>query len=310
MVHRDIKPSNVLLDGYGKIKLADFGIASIASASGDPQLTSLTMQLGTPDYMAPEQRVNVSNVDQRADVYSLGVMLYEMLCGELPLGAFPNPSEVSSEYSEHWDKLVRDALNPNVDQRIQSAAEFLSRLRRIDVEGSQASITPQAAGISRAGRVTPAREMTQSSVMESPIQQPPQQSGDANKTVGTYILAMVVVAVLCFTLFGLWSTSKPDDANVYYEAGAVHSRKGDFHEAIKEFSKTIQLKPDYANAYASRGFTYKEKGDFFRAIQEYSKAIRIDPRKEFYESRAGVYRKIGLNAEAPSDINKAKQLAK
>ncbi len=50
LVHRDIKPSNVLLDGYGKIKLADFGIASIASASGDPQLTSLTIQLGTPDY--------------------------------------------------------------------------------------------------------------------------------------------------------------------------------------------------------------------------------------------------------------------
>ena len=50
VVHRDIKPSNVLLDGYGKIKLADFGIASIASASGDPQLTSLTIQLGTPDY--------------------------------------------------------------------------------------------------------------------------------------------------------------------------------------------------------------------------------------------------------------------
>jgi len=206
----------------------------------------------------------VSNVDQRADVYSLGVMLYEMLCGELPLGAFSNPSEVSSEYSEHWDKLVRDALNPNVDQRIQSAAEFLFRLRRIDVEGSQASITPQAAGVSRAGRVTPAREMTQSSVMESPIQQPPQQSGDANKTVGTYILAMVVVAVLCFTLFGLWSTSKPDDANVYYEAGAVHSRKGDFYEAIDDYSKAIELKPYDVDAYAWRARAYRQKGEFAR----------------------------------------------
>jgi tetratricopeptide (TPR) repeat protein len=79
---------------------------------------------------------------------------------------------------------------------------------------------------------------------------------------------------------------------------------------MKDLSKVIELNPHDADDDADRGFTYKEKCGFFRAIQEYSKAIRIDPRKEFYESRAGVYRKIGLNAEAASDINKAKQLAK
>jgi len=89
VLHRDIKPENILLDARGRVKIADFGIAKLV---GEDQpsvtLTGTGAALGTPHYMAPEQLERPSEVDHRADVYSLGVVFYEMLTGELPIGRF------------------------------------------------------------------------------------------------------------------------------------------------------------------------------------------------------------------------------
>ncbi|MBL9126892.1 MAG: serine/threonine protein kinase, partial [Verrucomicrobiales bacterium] len=92
VLHRDIKPENLLLDGRGRVKIADFGIAKlVGDATGERGLTVSGAALGTPAYMAPEQIENPSDVDHRADIYSLGVVIYEMLTGELPLGRFSAP---------------------------------------------------------------------------------------------------------------------------------------------------------------------------------------------------------------------------
>src|ERR1019366_1578753 len=92
-VHRDIKPENILLDKQGNVKIADFGIAKIAGfESKDFSLTGARDVMGTPVYMAPEQVEKPLTVDHRADIYSLGVVFYEMLTGELPLGKFQPPS--------------------------------------------------------------------------------------------------------------------------------------------------------------------------------------------------------------------------
>jgi serine/threonine protein kinase len=143
VLHRDIKPENILLDTKGRVKLADFGIAkfigdveaaelepSSADASPAPQLTSASAALGTPNYMAPEQREHPADVDHRADIYSLGVVFYEMLTGELPLGKFAAPSE-KTPLDPRVDEVVLRALEQKRERRQQSAGEIKTQVETI-----------------------------------------------------------------------------------------------------------------------------------------------------------------------------------
>ncbi|MHC4068037.1 MAG: serine/threonine-protein kinase, partial [Planctomycetota bacterium] len=87
IIHRDIKPENILINKKGRVKIADFGIAKLLDNPDDQStLTQAGHKMGTPHYMAPEQIEHPHQVDHRADIYSLGVVFYEMLTGELPLG--------------------------------------------------------------------------------------------------------------------------------------------------------------------------------------------------------------------------------
>ncbi len=131
IIHRDIKPANVLLGDDGLVKVADFGLAK--QFSGPERTENLTVTgaaLGTPSYMSPEQRKG-QPVDARADLYSLGVMLYEMLTGELPQGAWQPPSR-KSDSSPRLDAVVEKSVQPDPALRVQSAAELRARLERIE----------------------------------------------------------------------------------------------------------------------------------------------------------------------------------
>ncbi len=138
VLHRDIKPENILLDTTGTPKLADFGIAKLAGEeSMKTGLTATGAALGTAAYMAPEQVEKPATVDHRADIYSLGVVLYEMLTGELPLGRFAAPSEKST-VNRGVDDVVMRALEKERERRQQSAGEM-----KTEVEN--ASTQPQSA---------------------------------------------------------------------------------------------------------------------------------------------------------------------
>jgi tRNA A-37 threonylcarbamoyl transferase component Bud32 len=124
VVHRDIKPENILLDKKGRVKIADFGLAKIVGLS--PSYLTLTGThevMGTLYYMAPEQMKRSHSVDHRADLYSLGVVFYEMLTGELPVGRFAPPSH-KARVDGRLDSIVLRALSREPEHRYQDAAEL------------------------------------------------------------------------------------------------------------------------------------------------------------------------------------------
>jgi serine/threonine protein kinase len=124
VVHRDIKPENILVDKRGRVKIADFGIARLdGELEAGSRQTVEGQWLGTPQYMAPEQLERSHNVDHRADIYSAGVLLYEMLTGELPLGRFPPPSKIAKTVQQ-LDGVIFKALDKSPSRRFQDMRQF------------------------------------------------------------------------------------------------------------------------------------------------------------------------------------------
>jgi serine/threonine protein kinase len=131
VVHRDIKPENVLIDKKGRVKIADFGLARILGQERPHQrLTRVGDVMGTPHYMAPEQIEHPQQVDHRADIFSLGVVFYELLTGELPLGRFAPPSR-KVEVDVRIDDVVLRALEKEPERRYQQANEVKTAVEAI-----------------------------------------------------------------------------------------------------------------------------------------------------------------------------------
>jgi len=144
VVHRDVKPANVLIDEQGRVKVADFGLAKIIGPSLAPQLTAPSDALGTPEYIAPEALSREHDVDHRADIYSLGVMLYEMLTGHVPRGTWEPPSR-SGGADERFDEVVSRAMQRDPQKRFQNMGELSSVMKQlVQASGTQTSISSPA----------------------------------------------------------------------------------------------------------------------------------------------------------------------
>ena len=150
ITHRDLNPRNVLVsEDLSVVKLADFGISRVEAISrAQGTLSTGDYSLGTLHYMAPEQVRNMAEVDQRSDLYAVGVLLYEMLTGRLPLGRFGLPSQLNNEVPAELDTIVLQCLAAAPDDRYASASELLAALGRLE-DHLRLGLVDELKGLSR-----------------------------------------------------------------------------------------------------------------------------------------------------------------
>lgn len=185
VVHRDIKPENVLLDRQGNVKVADFGLAKMAErAPGDFTLTGTDQVMGTLHYMAPEQYKTPQDVDHRADIFSLGVVFYEMLTGELPVGRFDEPSK-TGDLDARIDEIVMRTLAREREQRFQQARDVSTAV------GTYAEAASASSGVPAGMPAPDERPPRSHAVAEAPS---PARRRWSRWTIATLILFLLTPA--------------------------------------------------------------------------------------------------------------------
>jgi serine/threonine protein kinase len=168
VVHRDVKPVNILISEMGEPMLSDFGIAKILEGDETGTLTGVNVGVGTPEYMAPEQGLG-KEVDGRADIYSLGVVLYELVTGRKPYTAdtpvavilkhisdpLPRPCELVTDLPEDVEKVIFKALAKKPEDRFQSMSEFGAALERMGWKDGNVAAPIVSLGVRRAKEKNP-----------------------------------------------------------------------------------------------------------------------------------------------------------
>jgi serine/threonine protein kinase/Tfp pilus assembly protein PilF len=164
VVHRDLKPRNIMIDDNGNVRIMDFGIARSLKTKG---ITDAGVMIGTPEYMSPEQ-VEAKDVDQRSDIYSLGVILYEMVTGRVPFEGETalsiamkhkieeprDPKDLNDQISEGLSQVILRCMKKDKEKRFQDAEELLSQLNNLEK------------GISATGRIFPEQKPTAETTSE------------------------------------------------------------------------------------------------------------------------------------------------
>lgn len=220
-IHRDIKPENVMLSSDGRVKLMDFGISKLMA---DTRLTGASVVMGTPFYMAPEQLRNSRDVDARADIYSVGVMLYELLTGNVPTGVPKPVSEILKDVPGQLDGVIAKCVEPDPASRFQSAAEL------------RAALAPMLERLASGG--APLRRKTQ---------ERPRPTGATRRPLG--ILAVLgVVALTGAAVFMAEGRIRRQNASMVAALAAPAIPKGGF----AELADLVQRTRAVADAKSSR----------------------------------------------------------
>lgn len=301
VIHRDIKPANILIDHHGRAKLADFGIAQSASKTDDSGVS-----LGTLRYMSPEQLEGKPS-DHRSDVFSLGVVLHEMLTGAVPYRSLEPPAlrrdilaglpQLSEKLPRDYEAICRKALSRDPQDRQASAAEFAAELRRAcgGRAGGNAWGVPLVVIVLVAGGMLAASRWTQ--------KQPP-TDGAAPAPAAAAVARisdeeLLAEATNLFfqkkftdteTLYTTYLERKPDDFEALTRRGLCRTGRGAFASGLQDFTKALAVKPDDAKLHKHRAMAYASLRQFESAIPDYERAIALDPTdRETQESLGACY---------------------
>ncbi len=275
VVHRDIKPENLLLDKRGHVKIADFGIAKMLGGDRTPDEDQ---GVGTPHYMAPEQHATPSAADHRADIYSLGVVLYEMLTGELPAGQIELPSH-KVQIDVRLDEIVLRALNRQPELRFQKAAEMKTAVETLTSGGMA---------------IGPGNPPSVSSAHQSQF---PNIRGARRTSVKTLVAITLVVLILAANrraldklrgrFSGNSSSSRISTFDDEAKRGLDAFRRADYGRAIVAFDELIRIDPNHSEAHRWRGDALLNERELDKALCEYDEAIRLDPKNGMAQSGRG-----------------------
>jgi serine/threonine protein kinase/Tfp pilus assembly protein PilF len=272
VVHRDLKPSNIMIDKDGNARIMDFGIARSLKEKG---ITGAGVMIGTPEYMSPEQ-VEGKEIDQRTDIYSLGVILYEMVTGRVPFEGETaltiavkhktevpkDPREYNTQLSEDLSRVILRCLEKEKEKRYQSAGEIRSELTNIE------------AGIPTTEQVIPERKPFTS--REITVQ------FNLKKLFipASIVIAIVIIAVVIWQLLPQKEaipppTGKPSLVIMYFENNTGNESLNHYRKAISDLLITDLSQSRYLDVIGGdQLFNILEDLNLLEAKNYSSKALR------------------------------------
>lgn len=201
IVHRDIKPANILINTAGQVKVADFGLAKVDDPA-ERGFTQTGLAMGTPDYVAPEVLILGTRIDGRADLYAMGVMLYQMLTGHVPRGAFKPASQRIPNLDPRLDAIIQKAMQSDREDRYQTSGELRAALEPLfGRQMSEPDLQQYTTEVVR--QAIPVRDNPREPKSK------PKQSKSAHRQLPWLIGSAVAIGIIVFMMLGGDEAPKP-----------------------------------------------------------------------------------------------------
>ena len=310
VLHRDIKPSNFLISSEGEVFLTDFGLARMAETA--ESTLSRDMLVGTPQHISPEQ-ARGEKLDARTDIYSLGVVLFEMLTGKVPYDAdtpyavihdhifspLPLPSEFNHDIPEDVERVVLKALAKDRSDRFQDVREMISALetalgggaivigdREAVAEGAEGATVgvPERGGL-------PAAAAQEFPPEGEPTEKPRRRSRRLVAIVAAVgvLLGLCLCGSLLVVALGdhdrerarpaQTATIAPlrEDPGAHIQLARRYLQQGNVKGAVAEYEAALDLAPDLVEAYVDLGNVYLREGDPEMALDTFQGALDVEP---------------------------------
>ncbi|TKJ31228.1 hypothetical protein CEE39_07355 [bacterium (candidate division B38) B3_B38] len=274
-VHRDIKPENIMVLKNLQIKITDFGISKLLPPI---ELSSTVLSVGTAYYMAPEQYIQGSEVDHRADIYSVGVLLYELLVGKLPIGRFKIPSQLRSDLPSIADHIITKSLESEPEDRYENIEEMKSDILILEDQIKKKEKVLSKAPVQKFPAKAEKIDLNKDFFFHFNLGLRFQKQRKYRLAIEQYHRAIEI---------------QPKFVQAYNNLGSVYFLSGSYPEAMEEYKKAIELKPDYAEAYYNLAMVCEAMRDINQAIDCYRMVIGIRPDHErAHQGLGGAYKTL------------------